>query len=110
MSFLEPASRAKAACPIQTDRQSKQHDYADTNALVSPDKQVLFIDDLANLFGTSRRTIDRRRKVGTFPITELPPIDNKPRWSRAAVMRFLSESFDTKLRNRPLTGARTGRL
>lgn len=48
------------------------------------------VDDLARILQTSRATIDRRRKSGVFPIPELPAIDKRPRWSGAAVRRFLS--------------------
>ncbi len=70
---------------------------------------ILFVADIAKLFRTSRRTIDRRRTMGTFPIPELPSIDTKPRWSKTAVMRFLSESEPIGVRRRPFSGARTGR-
>ena len=53
---------------------------------------VLFIDDLAYVLRTSRSTIERRRRAGTFPIPELPSIDERPRWSRHAVERYLGSS------------------
>jgi hypothetical protein len=57
---------------------------------MSSDDDVLFIDDLAKRLRTSRSTIERRRRQRAFPIPELPAIDNRPRWSRQAVERFLS--------------------
>lgn len=53
---------------------------------------VLFIEDLASLLRTSRSTIERRRRAGTFPIPELPSIDGRPRWSRQAVERYLAST------------------
>lgn len=53
---------------------------------------VLFIDDVARILRTSRSTIERRRRAGTFPIPELPSIDERPRWSRQAVEGYLASS------------------
>ena len=53
---------------------------------------VLFMEDLAIVLRTSRSTIERRRRAGTFPIPELPSIDERPRWSRHAVERYLASS------------------
>jgi hypothetical protein len=50
---------------------------------------VYFIDDLADVFHTSRRTIQRRRAHGVFPIPELDSIDNRPRWSGAEILKYL---------------------
>jgi hypothetical protein len=50
---------------------------------------VCFIDDVARAIKTSRRTIERRRKHGAFPIPELPGVDKRPRWSREDVQRYL---------------------
>jgi hypothetical protein len=50
---------------------------------------VLFLDDLARELRCSRRTLETRRRNGTLPIPELPSIDKRPRWSRAAVERYL---------------------
>ena len=53
---------------------------------------VLFQDELAILLRVSRATIERRRREGSFPIPELPGIDNRPRWSRRAVEQYLSST------------------
>jgi hypothetical protein len=53
---------------------------------------VLFIEDVARVLRTSRSTIERRRRSGTFPIPELPAIDERPRWSRRAVERYLAST------------------
>ena len=60
---------------------------------------VMFIEDVARVLRTSRSTIERRRRSGTFPIPELPSIDERPRWSRQAVERYLA-STDGGLRPR----------
>lgn len=61
------------------------------------------VGDLVRILQTSRATIDRRRKSGAFPIPELPAIDKRPRWSGAAVRRFL-ETGETgsRLMRRPI--------
>ena len=66
---------------------------------IGPVADVLFIEDLAQILRTSRSTIERRRRSATFPIPELPAIDERPRWSRQAVERYLA-STDGGLRSR----------
>ena len=78
----------------------------DTSAQSSLTPDVLFIDDVARVLRTSRSTIERRRRAGTFPIPELPSIDGRPRWSRQAVERYLA-STDGGMRLR--RGRPTGR-
>jgi hypothetical protein len=51
---------------------------------------VLFIDDLVRLLRVSRPTLERLRRRHAFPIPELPKLDNRPRWSRQAVEKFLA--------------------
>jgi len=51
---------------------------------------VLFIDDVAAVLKTSRRTIARLRRQRVFPIPELPSIDKRPRWSRLVVEQYLA--------------------
>lgn len=65
---------------------------------------VLFIDDLAKILRTSRSTIERRRRAGMFPIPELASLDGRPRWSRAAVERYLTDRGDDERarRGRPI--------
>lgn len=65
----------------------EQRDDTDGSAMLSP--EVLFIEDVARILRTSRSTIERRRRAGTFPIPELPGIDERPRWSRHAVEQYL---------------------
>lgn len=50
---------------------------------------VCFIDDVARILRTSRRTIEKLRRHRCFHIPELPSIDKRPRWSGEAVKRFL---------------------
>ena len=53
---------------------------------------VCFIDDVARILRTSRRTIEKLRRHGCFPIRELASVDKRPRWSGVAVQRFITES------------------
>jgi hypothetical protein len=55
-----------------------------------PQTEILFIQDLVSMLRMSRATIERRRKARTFPIPELPKVDDRPRWSRHAVERYLN--------------------
>jgi predicted DNA-binding transcriptional regulator AlpA len=71
--------------------------------VVTPTRLVLFIDDVAQVLRTSRSTIERRRRAGTFPVPELPGIDGRPRWSWQAVEQYLTTSArgDSRLRRAP---------
>lgn len=53
---------------------------------------VCFIDDVARILRTSRRTIEKLRRHRCFPIPELKSLDKRPRWSGAAVQRFITDS------------------
>jgi hypothetical protein len=55
--------------------------------------EVLFLDDVARVLRTSRRTIAAMRRHRCFPIPELPTIDKRPRWSRVAVEQFLAGEY-----------------
>jgi hypothetical protein len=56
---------------------------------------VCFVEDVARALRVSARQIRRLRRHGCFPIREIPSIDNRPRWSGAAVRRFI-ETGDTR--------------
>jgi hypothetical protein len=68
--------------------------------------EVFFIEDVARVLRLSRSTIERRRRAGNFPIPELPSIDERPRWSRKTVERYLAS---TSKGLRPRRGRRPGR-
>lgn len=54
-------------------------------------RDVLFIDDLVARLGISRRTIQRRRRLGVFPVPELEGLSRtRPRWSKVAVDQYLA--------------------
>jgi hypothetical protein len=53
---------------------------------------VCFIDDLARILRTSRRTIEKLRRHRAFPIREIPAIDKRPRWAGADVEKFLASA------------------
>lgn len=61
----------------------------------APIPAVCFLDDVARALRMSRRTLEKRRRAGVFPIRELPRLDKRPRWSGADVREFLA----TKRRN-----------
>ena len=58
---------------------------------------VLLLDDLARLFRCSPSTIRRRVRGGVFPVPPLPGVDNRLRFSRVAVERFLERGGGLKL-------------
>lgn len=66
------------------------------NGWVLPD--VCFIADVARALRTSRRSIERRLAVNTFPIRPLPSIDSRRRWSGADVRKFLANEPTGRLR------------
>lgn len=47
------------------------------------------IDDVARFLKTSRRTIERLRRHGAFPIPELPSVDKRARWGGADILKYL---------------------
>ena len=49
---------------------------------------MLFIDDVCRELNVSRRTVERLRRHGAFPIPEMPSLDKRPRWLRAKVEAF----------------------
>lgn len=55
-----------------------------------PIPHVCFLEDLARILRTSRRTLEKMRRARAFPIRELPSIDKRPRWSGDDVRRFLA--------------------
>ena len=50
---------------------------------------VLLLDDVAALLRCSTTTIKRRLRARVFPVAPLAGIDKRPRWSRAALLRWL---------------------
>jgi hypothetical protein len=65
-----------------------------------PIPTVCFLDDLARILRTSRRTIEKLRRHRCFPIQELPALDKRPRWSGAAVAAFLNSQQPLHVRRR----------
>jgi hypothetical protein len=55
---------------------------------------ILRIEDLCKLLQTSKGTIRRRLREGTFPIPDLPRagLDYKRRWAGPVVRRWLAEN------------------
>ena len=50
---------------------------------------VYFLEDVSRVLRVSRRTIQRLRRHGAFPIKELEALDKRPRWSGADIQRYL---------------------
>jgi predicted DNA-binding transcriptional regulator AlpA len=67
---------------------------------MNTDARVLFLDDLCAELQVSRRTVERLRRHGAFPIPELPSLDKRPRWSRVAVDAYLASSHETTVTRR----------
>jgi len=59
---------------------------------------VCFIDDVARALRTSRRSIQRRLAVGTFPIPTLPSVDSRRRWAGEDVRQFIARAPVGRLR------------
>lgn len=52
---------------------------------------VYFLDEIGAFLRVSRRTLERLRRVGALPIPELPSLDKRPRFSGAAILKFITE-------------------
>lgn len=61
---------------------------------------VCFVEDVCEALRISRRTLERLRRHRAFPIAELPALDKRPRWSGAAVERFIAEGESVLRRHR----------
>ncbi len=59
---------------------------------------VLFIDDVARELRMSRRSIERLRRHGAFPIPTMPSLDKRARWSSDAVDAFKSQHAENSTR------------
>lgn len=55
-------------------------------------KPVVFVEELAEMLGTSRRTIYKHLRARTFPIPEIKGIDLKHRWARSTVEEFIARN------------------
>lgn len=61
---------------------------------------VCFIEDLCRVLRMSRRQVHRLRRHRAFPISELPALDRRPRWSGDAVRRFIEGQSQLTIRRR----------
>jgi hypothetical protein len=71
---------------------------------------VCFLDDVSRILRVSRRTIEKLRRHGAFPIPEMRSLDKRPRWSGAAVIDFMREQADPFTRRRRTWKARAQQL
>ena len=60
------------------------------------EQPVVFIDELAELLGTSTRTIRRQLRARTFFIPEMVRVDKRHRWSRVVVLDVIATSHTWK--------------
>ncbi len=51
--------------------------------------EVLLLEDVAALLRCSTTTVKRRLRAHVFPVAPLAGIDKRPRWSKAALLRWL---------------------
>ena len=50
---------------------------------------VYFIDDVCEFLKVNRRTVERLRRHGAFPVPELSSLDKRPRWSGADILAYI---------------------
>jgi hypothetical protein len=62
------------------------------NARLEDFGDVLMVGELAQVLGTSVRTIARQERAGVFPIPQIPGIDRKRRYARPVVAAFLASN------------------
>ena len=56
---------------------------------MTPLPAVCFVEDVCEALRISRRTFERLQRHGAFPVSELPRLDRKKRFSGAAVTAFI---------------------
>jgi predicted DNA-binding transcriptional regulator AlpA len=64
---------------------------------------VCRIEDICRIWQKSRRTFQRLRRQGAFPVPEITPGERHPRWSGAEFEKFLNRQ---QAAQRPVWGAR----
>lgn len=70
------------------------------NARLEDFGDVLMVDELAQVLGTSVRTIERQERAGVFPIPQLPGIDRKRRYAKAVIAAYLKRQLDPRVHGR----------
>lgn len=50
---------------------------------------ILYDGDICDVFGISRTTLRKLRRHGAFPVTPMPALDKRTRYSRSSVERFI---------------------
>jgi predicted DNA-binding transcriptional regulator AlpA len=78
--------------------------------VTAPLPLICFAEDVCEALGISRATLKRLRRHGAFPIPEIyPPLDKRPRWSRAAVDAYVEQTQLTRGRLRVVGRSRRAR-
>ena len=65
-------------------------DAGDPDAASNELPDILFVKDLAKLMRCHPKTIKRRLDAGDLPVAPIPGIDSRPRWSKAAVLKWIA--------------------
>lgn len=76
---------------------------------MTPLPSVCFIEDVCRELRISRRTLERLRRHGAFPIRELPSLDKRPRWSRDSLARYLEGQPQLSVRRRAIAMVHDGK-
>ena len=71
------------------DREAREHREQEEAQVASDLPEVLFLEDVAKLLRCSPSTVKRRLRARVFPVPPLPGIDKRPRWSKAALLRWI---------------------
>ncbi len=77
---------------LMASRPNGHEDPGDSDAASNELPDVLFLEELAELLRCHPKTIKRRMNAGVFPVAPIPGIDSRPRWSKAAVLKWLAAS------------------
>jgi hypothetical protein len=79
----------KAALIRRDDASSLDANVLDPRTTVTrPERLTFRLDDLAELFGVSRRTLERERSAGRFPAPDLT-IGKMPLWKPETIQRWV---------------------
>ena len=70
-------------------REAREHREQEEAQVASDLPEVLFLEDVAKLLRCSPSTVKRRLRARVFPVPPLPGIDKRPRWSKAALLRWI---------------------
>lgn len=67
---------------------------------MSETASIMFFDEVCERLRVSQRTGKRLRRVGAFPIPELPRLDKRPRFSSRDVEAYLNREHGLTMTRR----------